>query len=208
LRRRGFMAWEELAANGPLGFYQSLALAVAGVASAWVNDALPRGEGTVDVYIMGESGPPLSGSALIAAVQAAIEARRAPGSDVKVFPPATVTVGPTLTVTPLAGYDTGAIEDEIHRRLRIMFTLEADTDGLGIPVLGVGRDVVVAQLIYVIMGVPGVYSVAVNAFTVEREGSSAQDIRPAADIVIDPDEFPALGDISITFTAASYERQT
>jgi len=209
LRQRGFLAWEELAGNGPKDFYKSIALGVPGVSSAWVDDNNPRGEGTIDVYVLGESGPPLPGSALIVAVQSAIDARRAPGADVRVYPPSTVAVGPWLTVTPLAGYDTVALATEIRRRLRIMFTLEdkSDTDSFDIPILGAGLDVVVAQIVHVVMGVPGVYSVSPTAFTITREGAPIETIRPAVDIVIDADEFPTLSDIIINFTAASYERQ-
>jgi hypothetical protein len=209
LRRRGFMAWEELAANGRWVFINRWRWPWPAWHRRGSTTLCPRGEGTVDVYIMGESGPPLSGSALIAAVQAAIEARRAPGSDVKVFS---------------AGDRNG--RPDAYGKLRWPGTTQARSrtkstaacascsrwkpirTASEIPVLGVGPRRGRGSFDLRYYGRAWCIFRRRQRFTVEREGSSAQDIRPAADIVIDPDEFPALGDSSITFTAASYERQT
>ena len=188
LRQRCFLAWEELSQGGTAAAYISWALSVAGVKSAFVDDTLPRGEGTVDVYIMGEAGPP--DPALIDAVQEVVDANRPITVDALVFSPEIVTVPVTLGVTPRAGYDTEAMDTEIRRRLSVFFGDIEDPE-LGITPLGVGMDVVVSQIIGVVMGVPGVYSVEVED--------------PAGDISIDSNQFPEQGLVAITMEAASDE---
>jgi len=188
LRQRCFLAWNELSQGGTAAAYVSWALSVAGVKSAFVDDTLPRGEGTVDVYIMGEAGPP--DPALIEAVQDVVDDNRPITADALVFAPEIVSVPVTLTVIPRAGYDTAAMDTEIRRRISIFFGDIEDPD-LPITPLGVGKDVVVAQIVGVVMAIPGVYSVVVD--------------EPAADIIIDPDQFPEAGLVTIAMEAPSYE---
>lgn len=72
-----------------------------------------------------------------------------------------VTIPVTLTVTPRVGYDTAALDTEIRRRLSVFFGDIEDPE-LPITPLGVGKDVVVAQIVGIVMAVPGVYSVEVE----------------------------------------------
>jgi len=137
---------------------------------------------------MGEAGPP--DPALIDAVQEVVDANRPITVDALVFSPEIVTVPVTLGVTPRAGYDTEAMDTEIRRRLSVFFGDIEDPE-LGITPLGVGMDVVVSQIIGVVMGVPGVYSVEVED--------------PAGDISIDSNQFPEQGLVAITMEAASDE---
>ena len=143
---------------------------------------------TVDVYIMGEAGPP--DPPLIDAVQTVVDDNRPITADALVFSPEVVTIPITLTVTPRAGYDTAAMDTEIRRRLSVFF---GDIEDATLPItpLGVGKDVVVAQIMGVVMAVPGVYSVLVE--------------EPAADIIIDPNQFPEQGLVSINMEAPSDE---
>jgi len=188
LRQRCFLAWEELSQGGTAAAYISWALSVSGVKSAFVDDTLPRGEGTVDVYIMGEAGPP--DPALIEAVQAVVDDNRPITADALVLAPETVTVPVTLGVTPRAGYDTTTMDTEIRRRLSVFFG-DIDDPDLPITPLGVGKDVVVSQIVAVAMGVPGVYAVDVDA--------------PADDLVIDANQFPEQGLVTINIEAPSNE---
>ena len=188
LRQRCFLAWDELSQGGTAAAYVSWALSVAGVKSAFVDDTLPRGEGTVDVYIMGEDDPP--DPALIVAVQAVVDDNRPITADALVFAPEIVSGPVTLTVIPRAGYDTTAMDTEIRRRLSVFFGDIEDPDLPIIP-LGVGKDVIVSQIVGVVMAIPGVYSVVVD--------------EPAADIIVDPDQFPEAGLVTITMEAPSYE---
>jgi len=188
LRQRCFLAWDELSQGGTAAAYVSWALSVAGVKSAFVDDTLPRGEGTVDIYIMGEDDPP--DPALIVAVQEVVDTNRPITADALVFAPEIVSGPVTLTVIPRAGYDTTAMETEIRRRLSVFF---GDIDDPDLPIipLGVGKDVIVSQIVGVVMAIPGVYSVVVD--------------EPAADIIVDPDQFPEAGLVTITMEAPSYE---
>ena len=184
LRQRCFLAWEELSQGGTAATYISWALSVAGVKSAFVDDTLPRGDGTVDIYIMGEAGPP--DPALIEAVQEVVDDNRPITADAQVFSPEIVTIPVTLSVTPRAGYDTEAMDTEIRRRLSVFFSDIEDPE-LGITPLGVGKDVVLSQIIGLVMGVTGVYSVEVD--------------EPVGNVSIDPNEFPELGLVTITMEA-------
>ncbi len=188
LRQRCFLAWEELSQGGTAAAYVSWALSVAGVTSAFVDDTLPRGEGTVDVYIMGQAGPP--DAALIHAVQDVVDQNRPITADALVRSPEVCTVDIDFIVTPKAGYDVLAMEAEIRRRLSVFFGNCEDTT-LNISPLGVGKDVIVSQLIGLVMAVPGVYAVVVTS--------------PSSNITILPHQFPELGAVSVTMEAASHE---
>ena len=188
LRSRGFLAWEELSQGGIAAAYISWAKAVTGVVSAFVDDNLPRGEGTIDVYILGQSGPP--DAALIKAAQLHINDQVPIASDPLVRAPGIVTVNMDLIITPKAKYDTVSMDAEIRRRLSVLFGDIQDTS-LDITPLGVGNDVVVARIIDVVMDVSGVYSVSV--------------LSPASDVVVAINEYPELGTITLTAKAASNE---
>ena len=188
LRQRCFLAWEELSQGGTAAAYVSWALSVPGVKSAFVDDNLPRGDGTVDVYILGEAGPP--DSALIDAVQVVVDENRPITADALVASPDVVTVPIALIVTPRTGWDVAAMETEIRRRLSVYFGDIEDPE-LPFTPLGVGKDVVKAQIVGIVMAVPGVYSVSVGA--------------PASNVVIAPNQFPELGDVTIVMEAPSNE---
>jgi hypothetical protein len=87
LRIRCKVRWAELAAlTGPADYYVSLALntpTAPGVRRVFVRDDNPRGAGTVDVYIAGETGP--STPEEVAAVDAYIQPRRAISSEIAVL---------------------------------------------------------------------------------------------------------------------------
>ena len=142
----------------------------------------------MDVYIMGEAGPP--DPALIEAVQDVVDDNRPITADALVFSPEVVTIPVALGVTPRAGYDTAAMDTEIRRRLSVFFS-DIEDPTLAIVPLGVGKDVVIAQIVGLVMAVPGIYSITVDA--------------PAADVVIDPNQFPELGLVTIAMEAPSNE---
>jgi uncharacterized phage protein gp47/JayE len=188
LRQRCYLAWEELSQGGTAAAYISWALSVPGVRSAYVDDDLPRGDGTLDLYIIGEAGPP--DAALLDAVQAVVDANRPITADALVRPPDVVTVPIALRVTPRAGYDVVAMEAEIRRRLSVLFG-DVEDASLAIRPLGVGKDVVVAQIVAAVMGVTGLYRVVVE--------------QPAADVDIAANEFPELGAVTVTMEAPTNE---
>ena len=188
LRQRCFLAWEELSQGGTAAAYVSWALSVPGVAAAFVDDTLPRGEGTLDVYIMGEAGLP--DPALVAAVQAVVDQNRPITADALVLAPEPVVIDISASVTPRAGFDPAAMDTEIRRRLAVFF---GDIDDPELPIipLGVGKDVMVSQIIAVAMGVPGVYAIEMTA--------------PADNVVIAAKHVPELGDVTLVMEAASDE---
>lgn len=188
LRRRVVAKWAELARGGTAAAYISWALSVEGVASAWVNDSMPRGEGTVDIYILDADGSP--SPALVSAVQAVIDANRPITVDALVRAPGTVTVAVSMRVIPRIGFDAAAIEAEISRRLSVYFGDVADAT-LNITPLGVGRDVVSSRIAAIAMDVPGVYKVTMLA--------------PSSDVTVDPYEFAELGTVTIIFGTATNE---
>jgi uncharacterized phage protein gp47/JayE len=188
LRQRCFLAWEELSQGGTAAAYVSWALSVPRVKSAFVDDTLPRGEGTVDVYIMGEAGLP--DPALVAAVQEVVDHNRPITADALVLAPEPVVIDISASVTPRAGYDPIAIDTEIRRRLAVFF---GDIDDAALPIipLGVGKDVMTSQIVAVAMGVAGVYAVELTA--------------PADNVVIAAKQVPELGDVTLVMEAASNE---
>jgi uncharacterized phage protein gp47/JayE len=188
LRQRCFLAWEELSQGGTAAAYVSWALSVPGVKSAFVDDTLPRGEGTVDIYIMGEAGPP--DPALLVSVQEVVDQNRPITADALVRSPEIVQVDLILSVVPRSGYDAVVLEAEVRRRSSVFFG-DIEDATLSIIPLGVGKDVVVAQIVGIVMAIPGVYSVVVYS--------------PASDIAIQPNQFPELGTVSVTMEAASHE---
>ena len=188
LRQRCFLAWEELSQGGTARAYVSWALSVPGVKSAFVDDTLPRGEGTVDIYIMGEAGPP--DPALLASVQDVVDQNRPITADAQVRSPQVVSVNISVSVVPRSGYDILSLEAEIRRRVSVFFGDIEDTTLTILP-LGVGQDVIVSQLIGIIMAVPGMYSVVIHS--------------PSSNIPIEPYQFPELGTLTLTMELPSHE---
>lgn len=192
LRRRGFLAWAELARGGTRDAYVAWALSVPGVKNVFVDDTLPRGQGTVDVYIISTSGLPTA--ALVAAVQAVIDAKRPITANALAKAPTVRWIALDAVVTPRRLADTAAIETEIRARMETFFNPSAsqNEEWIGALVaLGIGRDIVLNQLRYVALSVPGVYDVAFNT--------------PVGDIVIAPYEFPVLQSLGVSFAPATQE---
>lgn len=205
LRRRCMLAWENLVQGGTAAAYQSWALSVPGVKSVFIDSSQPRGAGTVDVYVMDQSGPPGPQSPILASVQTVINAKRPIAVDALVRSPEIVTIAPSFKITPRRGYDTVVIEEALRSRLRIMFNQEDDTESLGITTVGVGVDIVVALLIHLAMGIPGVYSVEVSELTATRSGEPDIVTVPGRDASIDINEYPRLGLVTCIFTQPTNE---
>lgn len=189
LRRRGFLAWAELARGGTRDAYVAWALAVPGVKNVFVDDTLPRGQGTVDVYIISASGLPTP--ALVAEVQAVVNANKPITADAQVKAPTVRWIAIDFVITPRRLADTTVIEAELRTRFDAFFNPSGNPEYDWIDPLGIGRDVVLNQLRYIAMSVPGVYDVSFNA--------------PAADIVIAAYEFPVLQSLGVVFAPATQE---
>jgi uncharacterized phage protein gp47/JayE len=187
LRQRALLAWEELTLGSTARAYRSWALSVPGVASVWVDDTLPRGDGTVDIYILGQGGTP--SQALIDSVQAVVNERRPITAHALVRAPEGIEVNVELALTPRFGFDTETIEASVRAALGAYF---GSSEAI-IPVraLGVGTDVMVSQIIATALSVSGIWDVGV--------------VTPASDVVVDSYQMAQLGELTITWEAASDE---
>lgn len=101
LRYRYRLKWEELAMGATKMAYVGYAMEVNGVVDVEVDDAWPRGQGTVDVYITGTNGMPTA--ELIAAVQAVVNAKKPICSDADVLAPAAVVINATIAIKVIPG---------------------------------------------------------------------------------------------------------
>ena len=186
LRRRAFLAWEELTQGSTERAYISWALSDARVTSAFVNSHHPRGQGTVNIYILGAGGMP--SPSLIDDVQAVIDANRPLCSDSLVLAPESRDVTVDLAITPKRYFVTSEIEAEVRKRLEGYFNPQGDPAYPWIEPLGVGKKVVFNQLVEIVMSVDGVYDVRISA--------------PTGDIEVDTDQLPVLASLVIRFEGA------
>ena len=186
LRRRAFLAWEELTQGSTERAYISWALSDARVTSAFVNSHHPRGQGTVNIYILGAGGMP--SPSLIDDVQETIDANRPLCSDALVLAPESRDVVVDLAITPKRYFVTSEIEAEVRKRLEGYFNPQGDPAYPWIEPLGVGKKVVFNQLVEIVMSVNGVYDVLLSS--------------PTGDIEIDTDQLPVLASLVIRFEEA------
>ena len=190
-RKRGFLAFDELRTQPNDAALISIALDHEQVTDAWVDSAQPRGEGTVDIYILTAAGLP--SAELIAEVQALYDGLKVLCYDILVKAPEAKSVDVTLLVTWLINYDSARIQSDIERRIGVFFGAaeadeEADADILP---LKSGNDVIKAQLVKIAMAVDGVYNVTVSA--------------PSSDLSIAPRELPQLGTLIVSMTEPTRE---
>lgn len=101
LRYRYRLKWEELAMGATKMAYVGYAMEVNGVVDVEVDDAWPRGQGTVDVYITGTNGMPTD--ELVADVQDVVNAKKPICSDADVKKPTGVTIDATIAVKVIPG---------------------------------------------------------------------------------------------------------
>lgn len=201
LRNRIRLKWSELS-GCTASAYLSWVLSHASVVSAWVDHSQPRGDGTLDIYILGPNGIP--SASLILEIQKLVDLLKAYGVHVLIKAPDPLTIDWDMAITPKAGFDIDAILTEAQYRIDILFNLKQDETREIVP-LGVGVDLVVSRLTSMIQTIEGVYSVDVERFVLHTAGSFNQLIEPARNIVVDPDQYPAKGDISISFNSATTE---
>jgi len=186
LRKRAFLAWEELTQGSTERAYISWALSDPRVTSAFVNSYHPRGQGTVNIYILGAGGMP--SPSLIDDVQAVIDDNRPLCSDALVLAPESRDVIVDLAITPKRNFVTSEIEAEVRKRLEAYFNPQGDPDYSWIEPLGVGKKVVFNQLVEIVMSVDGVYDVRIST--------------PTGDIEVDTDQLPVLASLVIRFEGA------
>ncbi len=181
LRQRALAKLEQMAGGSNDAAYISWAKEITGVADVRIDSQQPRGEGTVDIIIIGTAGIPTQ--ALIDEVQAHINTKKSAIADVLVLAPTAVPVDITATVYVHPEYgDLAQIEAEENSVLDIMFKY-GDTEYPEIKKvteLGLTR----AQIISNLMSVDNVVNVSLTA--------------PAADLTPTSRELLTKGIVNLT----------
>ena len=149
LRRRYVLAWQSKA-GVTRAAYEAAALSVPGVVDVYVADQHPRGEGTVDVVVMGTAGMPTA--SLLAAVEEALADAIVINHDLLVRAPEPVKVQVRAVLELLSG-DADSVKAEAESWVRSMFSYGDDPD---IPRFSIGKDVVRDRLASGIVSISGV----------------------------------------------------
>lgn len=149
LQRRYVLAWQSKA-GVTRAAYEAAALSVPGVVDVYVADQHPRGEGTVDVVVMGTAGMPTA--SLLADVRAALDTAIVINHDLLVRAPEPVNVTVRAVLELLSG-DADAVKTEAESWVRSMFSYGDDP---AIPRFSIGKDVVRDRLAYGLVSLTGV----------------------------------------------------
>ena len=188
LRLRYQLAWKRL--NGCTKYaYQAWALEVTGVSRVKVLDQHPRGEGTVDVLIVGTAGLPTV--ELIAAVSANILGTGAGdekipiNDDVQVRGPAAVAVAIEAELELISG-DPDVTMATVENRVRALFAAVTTVDGIS--PLDIGADVTLDRLRWAMM-LPNVKRINM--------------IAPVADVAVAGDGLAVIDTLTLTWTWAA-----
>ena len=170
LRERVLETYRRMPNGANAAYYEQEAMAFDGVAAVSV---LPRarGVGTVDVVVSAPGGTPEED--LLQALEDHFEARREIAVDVQVRAPQTQVVNVAAAVSPAEGHTQDEAEDAAQEAVERWF------DGTRL-----GRSVLRAELCGRIFSQEAVGNCAVTA--------------PAADVILNADELPALGSITIS----------
>ncbi|MCP4162604.1 MAG: baseplate J/gp47 family protein [Deltaproteobacteria bacterium] len=164
--------------------YESWGLGVEGVLSVTVADQHPRGQGTVDVLVMGAAGIPTA--ELISAVDEVIQYNKPINDDVLVKGPTGVPIDIDVELVLSSG-TSAEIITEAENRINALF---ATTEIIaGIPHMKIGEDVVLDRLTAVLMGITGIKKINYTS--------------PSSDTTIVHDGLAVLNNVNITTVAAS-----
>ena len=166
LRRRYAPEWQSKA-GVTRAAYEAAALSVTGVVDVHVADRHPRGEGTVDVVVMGTAGMPTA--SLLAAVEGALADAIVINHDLLVKAPVAVGVHVKAVLELLSGDETSILA-EAESWVRSLFSYDDDED---VPRFSIGKDVVRDRIASGIVGIPGVKRI--------RWENPAEDIEIPAD---------------------------
>lgn len=183
LRARCVLRWHELSQGSTKYAYQSWALSVKGVREAYILDQHPRGQGTVDVVIVGTGGAP--SESLIQEVQKVIDEHRPVCSDALVRAPKIrgVQLDIEVFIHPSEG-DEAAIKNDCMAALDALFA--RDSLYPHITPFAIGEDVTMARIIHAIMGLKHVLNVTVYA--------------PNDDVRIEADELAVKSGVAVQIT--------
>lgn len=170
LRRRLLDTYQRLPNGANAAYYEQVALSYDGVAAATAV-GLPRGVGSVDVYVATGSGVPDSG--LLEAIGGYLQKRREISVDLQVLAPTAMPVDITVSVLPAKGADFPQAETDVREALRGLFTGAL-----------LGRSVTLAQLGDLLYHLDSVQNYRFAA--------------PTEDIAASPTVLPTLGTLTVT----------
>ncbi|MDH3975539.1 MAG: baseplate J/gp47 family protein [Deltaproteobacteria bacterium] len=184
LRERYYLSWKDI--NGSTKYaYESWGRSVTGVASVTIVDQHPRGQGTVDVVIVGTAGAPTP--TLIAAVQAVIDNNKPINDDALVIGPTEIPLDITVELELVSG-DESTIISEVDGRIRMLF--DYSSMGNEITPLDIGDDLPLDRITVCGM-IDGVKKVNITA--------------PVADTSIAANEVATLNSLTVTAVWATEE---
>jgi len=168
-------------------YYRYHALSVEGVVDCYIDDQHPRGQGTVDIYIVSTNGVPTDD--LIQKVQAVMNEVKTPAADVLVKAPTTKYIDIELEIETVSPVDLGTLEEEIRNRLKALFVYNPTYADIiccyNDRRFRIGSKVQMATIVDVLMDLPQVKNVKVLA--------------PPQDMELLPSELPVLGEVQINF---------
>ncbi len=177
LRERYFLVWAETDGCTKRA-YTSWARSVPGVSSVMIMDQHPRGQGTVDVVVLGSAGIPTQ--SLLDAVAAEIDDKKPINDDVEVVAPTEIAVNVDCSVE-LTGGLVDDIKADIETRIRALFSYSGDD------FLQISQDVMLSKLTAVVMGAS--QHIKKVTFT-----------SPSFDIEVTTSQLAVLGGFSISHT--------
>jgi len=189
------LLWAGLSRGATKAAYESWAQEITGVVSVSVLDDWPRGAGTVDIVIQGPEGMP--SEALLAAVQANIDAKKPVTDDTLVRAPGVVEISLVATLychpdTPDLDEAAAEAEERWRAQLEPDTTWNAHTDATRrVALLGAGRDYFVMQAGKVLLGTEWVE----NA---KLWDPIAGEPTPASDVPVLADALGTVGTVTIT----------
>ena len=176
LRERYLLKWTE--SDGcTKRAYESWARSVPGVSSVVVMDQHPRGQGTVDIVIIGSAGFPTD--SLIDDVTAVIEDNKPINDDFLVMSPVEVLITISCELE-LTGGLFDDIKTDVENKIRSMFSFDSDD------YFKISQDVTLSKLISVVMSVsPHIKNVIFSS--------------PSADTEILNNELARLNELSVIY---------
>jgi len=131
-------------------FYAQIALSVNGVIACKVLDQHPRGQGTVDIIIIGTAGIPTDN--LITEVEEAIASLKPINDDVEVRAPVSVLISIDIEIELTAGVEADIIAD-VKAKITDLFSVFSQ---YSVTPFAIGEDVTREKIIYAIMSVKNI----------------------------------------------------
>jgi len=166
-------------------YYMYHALSVDGVVDCYVDDQHPRGQGTVDVYIISTSGAPTD--ELLQRVQDVMNEVKTPAADVLVKPAIQKPIDLSIQVEVKKPTDVQALDVEIRNRVQALFVYSKEYEKkiklYNERRFRIGSKVQLATIIDTVMDLPQVKNVVI--------------LSPTQDIPLQPFEFPVLRSLNL-----------